>query len=166
MAKLKTRTNQPVNDSEGLLDHVAQKGNTTEVGGNLEVDGDVKLNSDLEVDGNVKVNGDLEVDGKLPATIIYRHTLIVSQEDVNYIYYVYSTLNKEYTSYTQFANDVKNIIACHLLSATSAHTYTVMIYTDGTGSRGYYIDYTTTEIAITPLPAPNASIVSDFVEKL
>lgn len=44
MAKLKTRTNQPVNDSEGLLDHLAQNGNTTEIGGNLEVDGQITAN--------------------------------------------------------------------------------------------------------------------------
>lgn len=41
MAKLKTRTNQPVIDEEGLLDYIAQDGNTTQIGGNLEVDGEI-----------------------------------------------------------------------------------------------------------------------------
>lgn len=41
MAKLKTRTNQPVIDEEGLLDYIAQDGSTTQIGGNLEVDGGI-----------------------------------------------------------------------------------------------------------------------------
>ena len=39
MAKLKTRTNQPVEDTEGLLNHLSQNGNTTEIDGNLKVNG-------------------------------------------------------------------------------------------------------------------------------
>lgn len=46
MAKLKTRTNQPVVDSEGLLDHIAQEGRVTQIGGDLEVDGEILF--DLE----------------------------------------------------------------------------------------------------------------------
>ena len=41
MAKLKTKSNQPVVDEEGLLDHIAQDGNTTQIGGDLEVDGTI-----------------------------------------------------------------------------------------------------------------------------
>ena len=41
MAKLKTRTNQPVVDGEGLFEHLAQDGNVTQVGGDLEVDGGI-----------------------------------------------------------------------------------------------------------------------------
>lgn len=43
MTKLKTRTNQPVSDSDGLLDHLSQNGNTTKIGGNLDVNGSIKL---------------------------------------------------------------------------------------------------------------------------
>lgn len=53
MAKLKTKTNQPVVDSEGLLDHIAQEGNTTQIGGNLEVDGNLKVNGDIVTDFKV-----------------------------------------------------------------------------------------------------------------
>ena len=35
MAKLKTRTNQPVEDTDGLLNHLSQNGNTTEIDGTL-----------------------------------------------------------------------------------------------------------------------------------
>lgn len=54
MAKLKTRTNQPVVDSEGLLEHLAQDGTTTEVGGNLEVDGTLKCAGGQEVITNIQ----------------------------------------------------------------------------------------------------------------
>ena len=48
MAKLKTRTNQPVEDTEGLLNHLSQNGNTTEIGGNVNVDGNFTANSIIE----------------------------------------------------------------------------------------------------------------------
>lgn len=146
MAKLKTRTNQPVYDEEGLLDHIAQEGNTTQVGGNLYVD------------------GNLEVGGELPASVIYKHTLIVSKEGVEYVYYLFTTTNKQYTNYSEFNLDINNIIACRLLSPSSADTYGALVYADGTGALAYYID--NLEVKSAPLPAPNADIVMDTINKI
>ena len=47
MAKLKTRTNQPVEDTEGLLNHLSQNGNITEIGGNVEINGNLNINGNL-----------------------------------------------------------------------------------------------------------------------
>lgn len=86
MAKLKTRTNQPVVDSEGLLEHIAQNGNTTEIGGNLEVDGDLVVNgNDTKIGGDLEVDGDLVVNGTGVGTKLYLHTITVNDTIIEVI---------------------------------------------------------------------------------
>ena len=60
MTKLKTRTNQPVEDTEGLLNHLSQNGNTTEIDGDLKVNGNTfnDLTNFLDLEPYVQSNND------------------------------------------------------------------------------------------------------------
>lgn len=65
MAKLKTRTNQPVQDSEGLLDHLSQNGNITEIDGILNA---TKVTGDEIAE---KMNGYSFINGTNPLETPY-----------------------------------------------------------------------------------------------
>lgn len=160
MAKLKTRTNQPVYDEEGLLEHIAQEGNTTQVGGNLEVDGYLKV-------GDEEVITDIQavVDEGVPQLNLKQGNNIVGICDLSPVIsggsgglkrldelFTYEqTEQNEFTISGKTFNEVKQIVLDNL-NCGFLNEISIPNFTCGLGQIGIVTYASSDEIQITYMP--------------
>ena len=119
MTKLKTRTNQPVEDTEGLLNHLSQNGNTTEIDGDLKVNGStynnlndfLDLNTYVMMEEGTPTNKNYE---SLPVFILkntdgshmnYNEFIQIMQQNTKYVcngyYFMYISWFDEYATVSE-----------------------------------------------------------------